>query len=245
MSKMRQKVRFFSIVVSFLFFPITIFYFSPYLIIEAAGKGIAAGSMLMFVSMLLFAIVFGRLFCGWACPVAGLSEMCFPMNNQPITSPKKWIKFAIWLPWITAIAYAIIRADGLYTIDITYKTSHGISVHKIHLYIIYYSMIMLVMLIILRRGKRAFCHYICWMAPFMIIGSKLADLIRLPRLKLKTQPSYCEHCGTCDSNCTMSLPVSSIVQDGIINHTGCILCGRCADSCEHNVISYTMSNKKM
>ena len=36
-------------------------------------------------------------------------------------------------------------------------------------------------------GRRAGCHTICWMAPFMIIGRKLRNLVAWPSLRLTAQ----------------------------------------------------------
>jgi len=47
----RQRLRKALILVSFLFFPVTIYYFSPVLIIQGVTEGIVAGSFLVFVGM--------------------------------------------------------------------------------------------------------------------------------------------------------------------------------------------------
>lgn len=80
--KKRQKYRKSLIILSFLIFPITIYYFSPYLIIEGAFQGILVGSGLVFISLFLLSIVFGRLFCGWLCPAAGLQEAVVIANDS-------------------------------------------------------------------------------------------------------------------------------------------------------------------
>ena len=50
---MRQKVRKCLLLISFLAFPITIWYFSPYLIINAAMEHIINGSFIVFCLMLI------------------------------------------------------------------------------------------------------------------------------------------------------------------------------------------------
>ncbi|MCA1076459.1 hypothetical protein K9O30_22675 [Clostridium bowmanii] len=44
----RQNIRKALIIISFLLFPITIYYFSPFLIIEGMTKGIITGSFILF-----------------------------------------------------------------------------------------------------------------------------------------------------------------------------------------------------
>ena len=48
---MRQKVRKTLIFISFLLFPVTMWYFSPYLIIQGMSEHILNGSFFVFVSM--------------------------------------------------------------------------------------------------------------------------------------------------------------------------------------------------
>ena len=75
------------------------------------------------------------------------------------------------------------------------------------------------------HGKRANCHYICWMAPFMILGYKFGRLIHLPQLKIKSKPSECAGCGKCNTVCPMSVDVKKLAAGGEIKTAECILCG--------------------
>jgi ferredoxin-type protein NapH len=72
MTTTRQRVRKVLLLVSMLIFPITINYFSPYLIIQGGFEGVVAGSALIFLSQFLTALIFGRAFCGWLCPAGAI-----------------------------------------------------------------------------------------------------------------------------------------------------------------------------
>lgn len=61
----RQRLRALLLLSSWLLFPITIFYFSPYLIIDGAAQGVVTGSLLVFAALLLSGLLLGRAFCGW------------------------------------------------------------------------------------------------------------------------------------------------------------------------------------
>jgi len=92
----RQRTRKALLLISLVLFPITIFYFSPYLIIESASQGIINASFVMFVSQFLLSLFLGRLFCGWACPSGGLQECCFAVNDNRARGGKfDWIKYFI------------------------------------------------------------------------------------------------------------------------------------------------------
>lgn len=255
MNKKRQIIRKALILISFLLFPITIFYFSPYLIIMGAIEGIASGSFILFLSMLVLSLFLGRLFCGWACPAGGLCECAFIVNSKNAKGGKaNWIKYFIWVPWIAGIAMAVIFAGGIHTIDPLYQTrqgtllfgdgsiinypKYGISVSEPYSYFIYLVIISLIVALSFATGKRGFCHYVCWMAPFMVIGTKISNLIRLPALRLKADKDKCVKCKTCTKNCPMSLEVMDMVQSGSMKNSECILCGTCVDVCPKDVIRY-------
>ena len=80
-------------------------------------------------------------------------------------------------------------------------------------------------------GRRAACHTICWMAPFMIIGRWIRNRFGWPSLQLKVKTQDCTNCMTCSRYCPMSLDVNGMVQTGKMENTECILCGSCVDHC--------------
>lgn len=78
----RQNVRKLILIISMLLFPLTIWYMSPYLIIQGATEGIVTGSFIVFLLMLLGSLSFGRLFCGWISPMGGMQECLFSVNEK-------------------------------------------------------------------------------------------------------------------------------------------------------------------
>jgi len=60
----RQNIRRGIILFSFFLFPATFYYLSPYLIVDAAAKGIINGSFIMFALLFASSMVLGRAFCG-------------------------------------------------------------------------------------------------------------------------------------------------------------------------------------
>lgn len=242
----RQSIRRALILVSFLLFPIIINYFSPYIIIDGASQGIVNGSLIVFGAMFFSALVVGRAWCGWLCPMAGLQEACFVIRNKSAAGGRwNWIKWGIWIPWIGIITAATISAGGYHKVDFFHLTESGISVDApdiVFRYLTYYIVLGTVVILSLTAGRRAFCHYGCWMAPFMILGRKLRNLGRWPTLRLRANPSLCKDCQTCSTNCPMSLDVHGMVQQGKMEHAECILCGTCVDGCPKKAISFSFSS---
>ena len=240
----RQQVRILLLLISFLLFPVTIFYFSPYLIIVGALEGIVTGSFLLFSLLFAGSLLFGRLFCAYACPAGGLQEMAGMVNGKKAKQGKRdYIKYAIWIVWILAIALIFITSGGIKKIDPFYMTDHGVSVSSSVGYILYYFIIGLLFIPALIFGKRACCHYLCWMAPFMILGTKLRKKMKAPGLSVKVADIACVSCGRCTKHCPMGLEVESMVKNGAIDSSECILCGTCIDECPKKILFYSMKGE--
>lgn len=237
----RQTVRRMLILISFLLFPVTIWYFSPYLIIQAASEHIMNGSFIVFSAMFILSIFLGRVWCGYLCPAGGLQECAMRVkDNAAKAGWRNNIKFVIWILWMAGVVTTFVLGKNDYKIDFFYMTDHGISITEVYNYVIYYGVILLLVAPALIHGRRAACHYICWMAPFMIIGSKIGQLLHVPQLHMEADKSKCVSCKKCDKACPMGLSVNEMVLDGGNGHCSeCIQCGACADTCPNGVINYT------
>lgn len=235
----RQRVRKGIIIISFLLLPVTLYYFSPMLIIESAFAGAAAGSMVVFALLFLFSLFFGRAFCGWACPLGGLQECLSSATGKRAKGGRRnWIKYFIWAPWLGFVAAGAVVAGGIRRMDFFYLTAGGISVSDLQSLIIYFIVVFLVTVLALTAGKRSMCHYICWIAPFMVLGTKIKDALGIPSLHLEADPSKCANCRKCSERCPMSLGVDEMVRSGDMHNDECILCGECADGCPKKAVCF-------
>lgn len=179
----RQQVRKLLLMLSLLLFPITIYYFSPALIINAGLEGIINGSFILFLLLFVGSIFGGRTFCGYFCPAGGLQECAFSVNKKiPKQGWKNNIKYVLWALWIGIVIFSYLYKGEIIAIDVFYQTEYGISIANIYGYIVYYGVVFLILIPCVFLGKRVFCHYFCWMAPFMVIGTKLSQLLHLPRI---------------------------------------------------------------
>lgn len=236
----RQNVRTTLLLISLFLFPVTIYFFSPVLIIQGASEGIIVGSFIVFLGMFLFSLLFGRAFCGWLCPAGGIQECCtLAVNKKAKGGKKDRIKYILWVPWILTIIFFAVKAGGLSTIDVLYQIEGGISINDKYDFIIYYFFVGLIVLLALTGGRRAFCHYVCWMAPFMVIGSKIRSILPIPSLHIHSLKENCTSCKSCEQKCPMSLPVNSMVLQQAMNNSECILCGQCVDTCRKGALHYS------
>lgn len=238
----RQKLRKLLLLISLLLFPITMWYMSPAVISSAMIEHILNGSFFVFLTMLVLSPFLGRIFCAYICPAGSLQDCVATINNQNAKQGKRnIIKYVIWAAWIIVLIILYILGENNVKINVTYMTDHGISVSEIGNYITYYGVLLLLVCPALIHGKRATCHYICWMAPFMAIGEKIGQRLHLPQLHIQADKEKCISCKKCNKECPMGLDVMSMIKNsnGCVS-TECIQCGACVDNCPSQVLKYSV-----
>lgn len=155
------------------------------------------------------------------------------------------MKFAIWGIWLIIISMCYFHSGEITAIDFFFETENGISVSSVLSYIIYYGIICLILIPSILFGKRAFCHYLCWMAPFMISGMKLRNILHLPGIHIKAdQREACVSCGKCNNVCPMGVDVMSNIKHEKNINQECIQCGACIDHCPKSVLTYGFMERK-
>ncbi len=220
-------------------FPVVFNYLSPYLILDSSSRGIINGSFLVFCLLVLSALVVGRAWCGWLCPAGALGEVWAKAKPQPARGGG-WnaTKWAIWVPWIGLIVLFAVTAGGYHAINPLYNTEHGVSIDSLPSLVIFCGVLLVISILSLTTGRRGFCHYGCWMAPFLILGRKVQQATRWPALHLESAREDCVRCGRCTQVCPMSLDVRGMVEKGRMENAECVLCGTCADTCPKRVIRF-------
>ena len=149
----------------------------PFLFINA-GRSVPIVFFAVLAAVTVFSVAGNKLFCGWVCPGAGCQEAMFQVNDRRI-SRGGFIKWMIWIPWIGIIATLVIRRGGYERADFFYETFYGLSISNIQ-GLISYLMVLLVLIVLpaLAVGRRSFCHHLCWIAPFMILGRKIRNTVK-------------------------------------------------------------------
>ncbi|MFW5745706.1 MAG: 4Fe-4S binding protein [Spirochaetota bacterium] len=235
----RQRIRRGVQIVMLMLFPATFFYFSPVVSAMGASEGIVTGSLLLFGLLFASSVVVGRLFCSWVCPGGALGEIVGDARPGRLRRDRvHWIKYLVWVPWLATILLLFIGAGGVSGVEPLYSTEAGFSTTSLSHLIAYLMVVAVFLVLMFAVGKRAPCHTICWMAPFMILGRSVGNALRLPALRLAADADACIHCGKCSAACPMSLEVQRMAERGAMDHTDCILCAECIDVCPKSVIGY-------
>ena len=233
----RQKARRGIVFFMFLMFPVAVNYLSPVLILMGAGEGIITGSFIMFALMFLSSLFFGRAYCSWVCPASGLQEATERFRTKKAgTGWGNIFRWIMWITWLGFMIYLFIKTGGIKRADFLYSTPQVISIMDPAIVVVYLAVVMLVFVMTMIWGQRAFCKYLCWMGPFMIIGDRIRHLIKIPGLYLVPQKENCIECGRCTKGCPMDIDVQGMVHKGNMYSTECIMCLNCVDICPKDAI---------
>lgn len=241
--KPRQKLRRLLGIFWLILFPLSFYYFSPYVCIMGAFEGRISGSVLLFGLLFVQSLLLGRAFCGWVCPAGAFMDLLASARTKRVSRNKIfWIKYLVWAPWLLTLLLVFLRQKSL-VLDPLYATENGISVSSVASLMTWFMVMLVFFVLSLIVGKRAGCHTICWMAPFMILGKGLRKSLNLPGLRLKAKTESCISCGQCSKQCPLSLDVQTLVKQRSLDHADCVLCGQCVDTCPVNVLDFTWRTK--
>lgn len=241
---MKQKIRRTIVFCSLLLFPVTLNYMSPYVSLDGAMAGVVSGSILLFFFLFVSGLFFGRAWCAWVCPMAGLSQFASLINAGNVNVKKlKRIRYSIFTVWAGLMVLMFVLAGGIKGVDPLRLTESGVSVDEPFKYIVYYAVLAIFAVFTLVLGKRGACHAVCWMSPFLTAGYHVGKMLKTPRLRIVSGSRKCAGCGVCVGKCPMSIDVRSAVKDGYIKTSDCILCGECVDGCAVKVLHYGIKRK--
>lgn len=231
---------------SLMLFPLTLNYFSPYLSVTGAFDGIISGSVLLFITLLLTSIFFRRTWCSTICPVSAIADYSERINNKNVNRRKlSIIRYSIFTIWFSTFILGFLLSSRGITINPFYLTENLLSIDEPLKFIIYYVVLFILIILTLVIGKRGACHSICWMSPFLVIGSLIGNKLNLPQLRINSNPEACISCSKCNSVCPMSIDVMDELKIGVIQSYDCINCSECENVCPKNVLKLSVSQRRI
>jgi polyferredoxin len=233
----RQRLRRFLLAALFIALPITLNYYSPYLMLSGTAEGIASFSLLFWLTVLASSLLLGRSFCGWACPFNGLQQLWESVGTRNLKRVRflPIVKYALWAAWVAGLGVALAAAGLWIRFDALYMTEYGVSVTEAGNLITYFMLVGLT-LAPAALGRRGFCRYLCPFGVWGIVGEKVGYALRVPRVMLRAQPDACNACGKCTHACPMQLPVADMTRAGAMRTTECFMCETCVDVCPRSAI---------
>jgi ferredoxin-type protein NapH len=218
------------------FLPLT----DPLIVLQSvfAGHTVAAnaliGALLVFA---FYAMIGGRVYCSWACPVNLLTDAAAWLNRRlnlkRSLSMSRFIRY-----WLLGMIFILASATG----TIVWEWLNPVTIFQRGLLFgmglgwFLISAILVLDIFVIRRG---WCGHLC---PVGALYS-LLGFVSILRVKAK-QRDQCTDCMDCFTVCPEPQVIRSALKGDknsspIIYSNNCINCGRCIDTCPHNVFCFS------
>lgn len=195
--------------------------------------------------LLLFALAFGRMICGWLCPF-GLVQDLLHRVPVPKLGKRSWMRPLTRFRWAMLIlagagAYLAFLVTGTgKPLFCAYICPAGMLEGALPLMALrpelfqaagwltaWKGAILAVFLIAMTAVYRPFCRFVC------PLGLWYGFWNRLALFGVAVDESACVHCGRCASICPMDAEIAGDAH--------CISCGRCVTACPTAAISFRRS----
>ncbi|MCK4718096.1 MAG: 4Fe-4S binding protein [Thermoplasmata archaeon] len=209
-----------------------------------------------FMGILVF--IFGRGFCGWACPIGFLGDILYKIRKVflPVLRPLGGVltpvartsqKYGIEPRYYKYIILVLIPITSLITgrmifteIDPIGGVTATIPTLLIGGYEAtqpFFTIKMLLVVMWLLMGvvvMRSWCRFLCPLGAAMAPGNKVS------LLSLKYKEDKCTKCMACVKACPMDINVMEEQRS-----YECILCGECVESCNFQALDMTFAGKEI
>ncbi|ABO48715.1 4Fe-4S ferredoxin, iron-sulfur binding domain protein [Desulforamulus reducens MI-1] len=186
-------------------------------------------NVILLVGTILTAIVVGRAFCGWICPLGTLQEWLNRLGQRIMgknfSPPEKIDRYLRSLKYLFLL---LIIALTWHTGTLVFRDLDPWVAYA-HIFGGWEKLterpIGLILLVVTLVGAifidRLWCKYLCPLGAFLGLFHKFS------LVKLGVDQQQCVQCGKCERKCTMQV---SILQDHV-QGSECIACGECVNHC--------------
>jgi polyferredoxin len=211
-------------------------------------QGEINAGFLLFAGLIATTLIFGRWFCGWACHVVALQDLCAWLLHKLGLKPRPLrSRLLVLAPWVVAFFMfgwphieRWISSDGgprpsgwrweLTTQDL-WQTFPG-PIMGIGTFLV------VGFLIVWWLGAKGFCTYGCPYGAFFTLADRVAPV----RVKVN---DACNACGHCTSVCTSNVRVhEEVARHKQIVDPGCMKCLDCVSVCPTNALSIGIAKPK-
>ncbi len=206
---------------------------------EFAKRSIVNAGLIFFALTILSTLVLGRWFCGWACHLVALQDLCRWLLGKVKLKPKPVRLGVLGLVPLLAFVYMFIAPA-------VYRLLHDMPMGNVEVHLTtetfwatFPSWIPAILtflfcgfVIIYLLGAKGFCTYGCpYGAIYGIVDQLAVGSIRVT--------DACEGCGHCTAVCSSNVRVHQEVRDyGMVVDPGCMKCLDCVSVCPNDALYF-------
>ena len=205
-----------------IFAPMLPHQFQTLVIGKVGGSG--APLPLVIVGLLLFmlfTLIFGRLFCGFVCPIGAVQELAYkiPVKKKKITNKVMvlTLQLIFYILFIVLGVFLSIAMLSYFGFDDFFRWNTFSPFFYVFISLIIVSIFI----------YRPFCQFVC---PY---GFLLSLFSIKSRFRLRRNDN-CTDCNICDDIC----PTSEAGREDLKRE--CYMCNRCRESCPSEAIKYRL-----
>ena len=226
-------------------------------------NGEVNAGFIFFIVVILSTAVLGRWFCGWACHVVALQDLCGWMMRKMGVQPRPFrSRLLAWVPyllafymffWPTLKRWSFPWLEQKIPAMVAWFTpvapwpgfSNHLLVHdfwatfpSVLVAIPFFAICGFATVYLL--GAKGFCTYGCPYGAFFTVADRIAPMTIVANMEA------CESCGLCTANCSSNVQISREIHihDQVVD-PGCMKCLDCVDVCPNGVLSYGPARPSM
>lgn len=191
----------------------------------------APSNFWLLVALIVTTLFSGAIFCGWICPLGGLSDWLYKIRRSILTKKidvppniANILSYARYLMLFGIVYFSWILGRLWFEKYDPFKAIFHMKVQGITSIVVIGTFVIASLMI-----ERAWCRFLC------PLGLFVGTLAKLSLLRIERNTNICVNCKACDRVCPTAVKVS---ESSRISNTYCIHCFECLKSCHTNALEF-------
>ncbi len=182
------------------------------------------------VLFLFHSLIYGRVFCGYLCPLGTIQEALYSFRTMKYKKAHKlpyfYEKRLAKLKYVVLIFTMALAIAGMAFVFIRFCPIYALSqlpslaLPGLFVFILIFTLGLFI--------ERVWCRFLCPYAGLLNLFQLLGSAAGIRRRKIRRNLERCIDCGVCDINCPMNL---YITENEYVQEVDCIHCNECAKCC--------------
>lgn len=223
-------------------------------------------NIVILISLAALTLLFGRVYCSSICPmgiyqdiVAWLSKRVHKKKKYHYSKAKTLLRWSVLAGTVLTFVFGFSFLLGLLDpygaygrivthlfrpvylagnnlLETIFTSFNNFTFYKVSIYTLSLFSLVTALITLLVIGYLAWCNGRTWCNTICPVGTILGFLSKFSLFRIRFIDEKCNMCGLCAMKCKASCIDSKNKQ---IDHSRCITCFNCIESCNRNAMKYT------